>query len=305
MARPLKPALPLREGVGASAVFCPPGPWRHLADFLAERLPRVADWPARIARGDVVDEAGQPLGDAPYRPNCRAFYWRELDVEPEIPFAERIVFQDRHLLVADKPHFLPVTPGGAYVQQTLLTRLRRATGLPHLSPIHRLDRETAGLVVFSVRPDERAAYQNLFRDRVVEKVYEAVAPAADGPWPRVLRHRLVERPGDAFMQMQVVDGEPNAETWVDRVELLGGAHQGLARYELRPRTGVKHQLRAQMNALGLPIVGDRIYPVLQPHENPPRLDAPLQLVARAIAFLDPVTGRPRHFERGAPTIAPS
>ena len=300
MSRAAKPALPLRDGVGASAVFCPPGAWGSLAGFLAERLPLVADWPARIARGDVVDDAGQPVADSPYRPHRRVFYWRQLDAEPAIPFAERIVFQDEHLLVADKPHFLPVTPGGAYVQQTLLTRLRRATGLAELSPIHRLDRETAGLVVFSVKAAERAAYQNLFRDRAVAKVYEAIAPAGAGPWPRVLRHRLVEREGEAFMQMQAVAGEPNAETWVDLVEILPA---GLARYELRPRTGVKHQLRAQMSAIGLPLVGDRIYPVLQPHEDPPRFDAPLQLVAREIEFTDPFTGLSRGFARTAATIA--
>ena len=301
MSRPAKPTLPLQGGVGASAVFCPPGPWATLGAFLAARLPKGGDWAARIACGEVVDEAGRPVADV-YRPSRRVYYWRRLEAEPEIPFEARIVFQDDHLLVADKPHFLPVTPGGAYVQQTLLTRLRRATGLAELSPIHRLDRETAGLVVFSLRAAERGRYQNLFRDRLVDKVYEAVAPAGAGPWPRVLRHRLVEPEGEAFMQMQAVDGEPNAETWAHLVEAVGA---GLARYELRPRSGVKHQLRAQMNALGLPIVGDRIYPRLQPQENPPRFDAPLQLVARSIAFTDPVTGQQRHFERAALTIAPT
>lgn len=301
MSRPAKPALPLQGGVGASAVFCPPGPWPVLSAFLAVRLPKGGDWAERIARGEVVDEAGRPV-DETYRPHRRVYYWRQLDAEPEVPFEARIVFQDEHLLVADKPHFLPVTPSGAYVQQTLLTRLRRATGLAELSPIHRLDRETAGLVVFSLRAAERGPYQNLFRDRAVDKVYEAFAPAGPGPWPRVLTHRLVEPEGEAFMQMQAVDGEPNAETWADLVETLGA---GLARYELRPRSGVKHQLRAQMNAIGLPIAGDRIYPRLQPQESPPRFDAPLQLVARAIAFTDPVTGQQRRFERAALTIAPS
>ncbi|TXI20572.1 MAG: pseudouridine synthase, partial [Roseateles sp.] len=215
-----------------------------------------------------------------------------LEDEPEVPFASRVLHLDEHLLVADKPHFLPVTPGGLYVQQTLLTRLRRTTGLAELSPLHRLDRETAGLVAFSMRPAERAAYQALFRDRAVDKRYECIAPAGPGPWPRLLRHRLVEPEGEDFMQMQVVAGEPNAETWVDQVQVLPG---GLARYELRPRTGLKHQLRAQMNALGLPMVGDRIYPVLQPHESSPRFDAPLQLWARELAFRDPVTGAERHF----------
>lgn len=304
MARPPKPPLPLREGVAASAVFCPPGPWPTLAAFLAERLPRVLDWPERIARGDVVDDAGAPLPDMPYRGGRRAYYWRYLEREPELPGEARIVFQDELLLVADKPHFLPVTPSGLYARQTLMARLRHATGLADLIPVHRLDRETAGLVVFCLRPQDRDAYHRLFRERSVAKVYEAVAPAGDGPWPRLLRHRLAEPAGEGFMQMQVVEGAPNAETWVDLVEHLQGGQQGLARYELRPHTGARHQLRAQMNALGLPIVGDRIYPVLQPHENPPRLDAPLQLLAREISFTDPVSGEPRHFARAALTIAP-
>lgn len=304
MARPPKPVLPLRDGVAASAVFCPPGRWPTVTAFLAERLPRVLDWPARAANGDVVDDAGQPVADAPYLGNRRVYYWRQLDVEPDVPGEARIVFQDEHLLVADKPHFLPVTPSGIYARQTLMARLRHATGLADLNPVHRLDRETAGLVVFNLRRDERDAYHRLFRDRAVDKVYEAVAPLGTGPWPRVLRHRLAEPGGEGFMQMQVVDGEPNAETWVDLVEALQGEHQGLARYELRPRTGLRHQLRAQMNALGLPLVGDRIYPLLQPHENPPCFDAPLQLVARAISFTDPVTGQLRSFQRGTATIAP-
>jgi tRNA pseudouridine32 synthase/23S rRNA pseudouridine746 synthase len=300
VARPAKPALPLRDGVSASAVFCPPGPWLSAADFLAERLPRVADWPARIERGEVVRADGRPLAPgAAHAGGERLFYWRQHAAEPEVPFAERILFQDEHLLVAFKPHFLPVTPGGRYVQQTLLTRLRRATGLAELSPLHRLDRETAGLVVFGVRAAERGAYQNLFRDRDIDKVYHCIAADAPGPWPRLLRHRLVEPEGEAFMQMQVVAGEPNAETVVDRLEALPG---GLARYELCPRTGLKHQLRAQMNAIGLPIRGDRIYPVLQPHEAQPCFDAPLQLVARALRFTDPVTGQPRAFD--VATMAP-
>ena len=300
MSRPPKPPLPLREGVAASAVFCPPGPWPTLNAFLDERLPRVRDWAERIARGDVVDDAGQPLPAAPYTGNRRAYSWRHLDVEPELPFEARIVFQDEHLLVADKPHFLPVTPSGIYARQTLMARLRHATGLADLNPVHRLDRETAGLVVFNLKREERDAYHRLFRERSVAKVYEAIAPLGPGPWPRVLHHRLAEPGGEGFMQMQVVAGEPNAETWVNLVEPLPG---GLARYELRPHTGQRHQLRVQMNAIGLPLVGDRIYPVLQPHENPPRFDAPLQLVARAIAFTDPVTGLSRRFERGAATMA--
>jgi tRNA pseudouridine32 synthase/23S rRNA pseudouridine746 synthase len=287
--------LPLREGVSASAVYCPPGPWLLARDFLAARLPRVADWPERLRRGEVVDEGGRPLDiDAPHLAGRRLFYWRRLEREPIVPFEEGILFQDEHLLVADKPHFLPVTPAGRYVQQTLLTRLRRRTGLDELSPVHRLDRETAGLVLFSRRRQDRAAYQNLFRDRRVEKVYQAIAADLPGKaWPLVARHRLEEAPGEAFMQMRVVDGEPNAETWIDRLAPLPG---GRALYELRPHTGLKHQLRAQMNALGLPLQGDRIYPVLQAEEAEPAFDAPLQLAAVGLRFTDPLTGAERCFE---------
>src|SRR6218665_3443348 len=284
----------MRDGVSASAVACPAGPWHRVIDFLAARLPMVSrqDWLARLAQGDVLDVRGQVLpADAPYRRGTRLYYYRRLAQEDPIPFEETILYQDEQLLVADKPHFLPVTPKGRYVQQTLLTRLKRRGGLAELVPIHRLDRETAGLTLFSVQPATRDAYQRLFRERAVEKVYEAIAPfRQDLALPMRYRSRLQER-SEAFMQMEEVAGTPNAETGIALLERLGE----LARYELRPTTGQKHQLRAQMNALGLPIVGDRIYPLLQPEQTPPDYRQPLQLLAREIAFADPLDGRQQHF----------
>lgn len=297
MARPPKLELPLRDGVAASALACPPGSWPLVLDFLAERLPLVArdDWAMRMKLGDVLDDAGTPLSpDAPYRAQRRLYYWRWLAAEPEVPGQARVLHLDEHLLVADKPHFLPVTPKGRYVQQTLLTRLRRETGLADLSPIHRLDRETAGLTLFSVRPATRDAYQRLFRDRDVEKVYEAIAPWRDEVAARLpfdYESRLEEHPVD-FMQMRTVAGEPNART---RIALLERLAADRARYELRPHSGVKHQLRAQLCALGLPIEGDRIYPVLRPVEDEVDFSRPLQLLAREIAFTDPISGQPRKF----------
>ncbi|PIM50988.1 pseudouridine synthase [Roseateles chitinivorans] len=297
MARPPKLDLPLREGVAASALACPPGPWPTVLDFLAERLPLVArdDWAARLQRGDVLDDTGAPLTpDAPYRAQRRLYYWRWLAAEPEVPGQARVLHLDEHLLVADKPHFLPVTPTGRYVQQTLLTRLRRETGLADLSPVHRLDRETAGLTLFSVQPATRDAYQRLFRDRDVEKVYEAIAPWRDevaARLPLSYDSRLEEHPVD-FMQMRTVAGEPNARTRIALIERLAADR---ARYELRPHSGVKHQLRAQLCALGLPIEGDRIYPVLQPVEDEVDFSRPLQLLAREIAFTDPISGQSRRF----------
>ena len=296
MTRPPKLALPMRDGVSASVVACPAGPWPTALEFLAERLPQVrrADWLMRLQRGDVLDAQGQVLPPAaPHRAHTRLYYFRQLDAEPVIPFEAQIVFQDDALLVADKPHFLPVTPGGCYVQQTLLTRLKRATGITTLTPIHRIDRETAGLVLFSIRPADRNAYQSLFRERAVEKVYEAVAPfRQDLTLPLTRRSRMQER-ADAFMQMEEVAGgvAPNAETLITLIE-----HNGVsARYELRPLTGQKHQLRVHMSALGMPIYGDRIYPVLRPEEAEPDFSNPLQLLAREIAFVDPVSGGVRRF----------
>jgi tRNA pseudouridine32 synthase / 23S rRNA pseudouridine746 synthase len=306
MSRPAKLALPLLDGVGASAVACPPGAWPSVLDFLAERLPRVAraDWHARLVRGEVLDAQGRALAaDAPYRANTLLYYYRRLEHEDPIPFEEQILFQDELLLVADKPHFLPVTPKGRYVQQTLLTRLKKRSGIATLTPVHRIDRETAGLVLFSIQPSTRDAYQALFRERRVDKVYEAIAAAPEAAGrplalPMVYSSRLRER-SDAFMQMEEVEGEPNAVTAIALLERLVG---GLARYELRPSSGQKHQLRAQMSALGLPIVGDRIYPRLLPEPTTPDYGRPLQLLARRLEFIDPVSGERRCWESRRPAL---
>ena len=295
MSRPPKLALPMREGVSASALACPSGDWPLLLDFLAHRLSLVSreDWAGRMAGGEVLGPQGQVLPpEAPYRAGQRIYYYRRVAHETPVPFEEQLVHVDDLLVVADKPHFLSVTPKGRHVQQTLLTRLKRRLGLQDLTPVHRLDRETAGLTVFCVQPAHRDAYQRLFRERCVDKVYEAVAAPPPPGLGLPLRYcsRLEEREGEAFMQMGEVPGEPNAETEIRCLRLLDPVR---ALYELRPLTGQKHQLRAQMCALGLPLAGDRIYPVLQP----PREDfgEPLQLLARSIAFTDPVTGAPRSF----------
>jgi len=282
--------LPMRDGVGASCVALPPGPWATVLDFLCERFAMVArqDWCERMAAGRVVDGAGHPLtpGRA-YEKDLRVWYYREWPDEPRIPFEERIVFQDELLVVADKPHFLPVTPSGRHVRETLLARLKRRLGLDTLVPIHRIDRETAGLVVFSLQPATRGAYQRLFEQRAVAKCYEAVVHwPPPRPLPAVHRSRLMP----VFMRSEEVPGEPNSET---AIELLD-AGERFARLALAPRTGRKHQLRAHCHALGVPIVGDGIYPVLRP-EGADDFDRPLQLLARELAFTDPVTGQARRF----------
>lgn len=291
--------LPTRHGVSASCVALPsvkPGasPWASVLDFLDQRMPLVgrATWCQRLAQGDVLDEHTQPIApDAPYRGGIRLYYYRALDTEVEVPFQATVLHQDAHLVVADKPHFLPVTPGGRYVQQSLLVRLKQRLGLDELSPIHRIDRETAGLVLFAVQAADRAAYQALFRERQVHKVYEAIAPFG-ATLPQVRRSRIAEEDG-AFFRMHEVAGEPNSETRMALLEQRGA----WARYRLEPVTGKRHQLRVHMNALGLPIVGDQFYPqVLRGPDEAEDFANPLRLLAQAIAFTDPVTGEVRRFE---------
>lgn len=296
MTRAPRPAhIAPKGGLDASAVALPGGgPWASVLDFLAWRLPAQsrADWAARMAAGDVLEENGRPLPpDTPFLRNARIWYYRHVPTEPPPHEPERVLFQDDSLVVADKPHHMPVVPGGRYVRSSLLVRLRERLGLPELSPLHRIDRETAGLVVFGVQAHTRAAYQYLFRERAVHKVYEALAPwRADLVLPHVQRSRLA--PVDGFFTMHEVPGDANSETHIELLERLGT----LARYRLTPVTGKRHQLRAHMAALGLPLLGDRFYPTVLPADEPDDPSRPLQLLAQALAFTDPFSGEVRRFE---------
>jgi tRNA pseudouridine32 synthase/23S rRNA pseudouridine746 synthase len=223
------------------------------------------------------------------------FLWfhRELPDEEPVPFPLEVVYRDDHIVVADKPHFLATTPRGSHVAETALARLRRDLGLPELGAAHRLDRLTAGLVLFTVRPGERGAYQSLFRDRLVVKEYEAVAPYDRGlSLPRTVSSRILKERG--VMAAREVEGEPNAVTGIGLAEHRGG----VARYRLTPRTGQTHQLRVHMSALGVPILGDPLYPVVTGPVPPGDFRRPLQLLARTLEFTDPVTGREHRFVSG-------
>ena len=285
--------LPTRLGVSPSCVGLPAGEWPTFTDFLVQRFPAIGreTWLDRMAAGLVVDEFGGPVTpERPYRGHMRLYYYRALPAETRIPFEAEILFQDEHLVVADKPHFLPVTPSGHYLQETLLVRLKNQLALDSLIPIHRIDRETAGLVVFSVNPRERDAYQALFRRHEVTKHYEALAPwRPDLNFPLLRKSRIVE--GDLFFRQCEAPGEANSETRISVLRVLGDR----ALYALSPVTGKKHQLRVHMAALGIPIINDRIYPPVQitPDDDFAR---PLQLLAKSIAFADPFSGQARRFE---------
>ena len=241
--------------------------------------------------GQVLNEQGQPLPvDYPYAQQQRIYYYRSVENESAIPFQEQIIAVTKHLVVVDKPHFLPVTPSGKYLEHTLLVRLKKTFQSDSLSPIHRIDRDTAGLVLFSRQPASRNVYQALFREREVDKTYECIAPRNPNlPWP-LERHTRIGT-SQHFMQQEEQPGIPNASTRMRPLQVAGA----WARYELVPRTGQRHQLRVHMAALGLPIKNDGIYPILTP-EGASDFNAPLQLLAKSIAFTDPITGQALRFD---------
>jgi tRNA pseudouridine32 synthase / 23S rRNA pseudouridine746 synthase len=286
--------IPTRNGVGPSCVSLPAGPWSNVLDFLVDRMPDISreEWAERLAHQLVLNEAAEPVAATqPYTPHTKLYYYRHIANEPVLPDKASIVFEDDHLLVADKPHFMPVTPAGRYVQQSLLVQLKHLTGNDDLVPLHRIDRETAGLVMFGKRPQDRDAYHALFRDKEMHKVYHALAAfRPELALPRVHSSRLV--PGEPFFRTQEVPGEANSETRIRLLRVDGSR----ALYQLEPVSGKRHQLRVHMMALGLPLEGDLFYPtVLRGPDEEEDFSQPLQLLAHSVAFTDPVTGQAREF----------
>jgi tRNA pseudouridine32 synthase/23S rRNA pseudouridine746 synthase len=270
----------------------PGGGWATVREHLVERLAAgsgVID--GMFGDGLIVGADGLPVAsEAAYVPGMFVWFHREVADEERVPFALDVVYRDEHIVVADKPHFLATTPRGSHVTETALARLRRELDIPALGAAHRLDRLTAGLVLFTVRPEERGAYQSLFRDKLVSKAYEAVAPYDAGlALPRTVRSRIVKERG--VLAAREVAGEPNA---VSRVELREH-RDGIGYYRLTPSTGQTHQLRVHMSALGLPILGDPLFPVVAGPVPAGDFRRPLQLLARALEFTDPVTGRAHRF----------
>ncbi|MGW6908084.1 RluA family pseudouridine synthase [Streptomyces sp. NPDC054940] len=292
---PLPPSpLPQRDGIDAVRVRLPfEGAWATVREYLVERLsgagPGVVT--GMLDAGLVVGADGQAVAaDAAYVPGMFVWFHRELPPEVPVPFAVDVVYRDEHIVVADKPHFLATTPRGGHVTETVLARLRRELDIPALGAAHRLDRLTAGLVLFMVRPEERGAYQTLFSEKRVRKEYEAVAPYDPGlALPRTVRSRILKERG--VLAAREIEGEPNAVTRVEVVD----HRAGLARYRLTPTTGQTHQLRVHMNALGVPLLGDPLYPEVTAPVPAGDFRRPLQLLARALEFTDPVTGTAHRF----------
>ncbi|MDP1979748.1 pseudouridine synthase [Undibacterium sp.] len=285
--------LPVRDGIAPSYIWIPEGHWDNVFLFLQDHFPDVAahTWRARLDKQEVVDQHGNVLiADSTVKRGMCIYYYREIENETPIPLHEEILFQDEHLLVVDKPHFLPVIPSGRFLQETLLVRLKKNTGLMDLTPIHRLDRETAGVMLFSHNPSTRGQYQSLFQRKSMAKTYHAVAKhLSELSFP--LRHCSRMEEAEKFFVMREVNGIANSETLIDIKERRGEN----SLYQLQPVTGRKHQLRLHMSSLGAPIVNDAFYPVALPCKADD-FSAPLQLLAKSIRFDDPLTGRERYFE---------
>jgi tRNA pseudouridine32 synthase / 23S rRNA pseudouridine746 synthase len=242
---------------------------------------------AKVLAGEVVDADGALVDEATVLPAGSSVYlYRELPDEVTVPFDIPVLYQDPDIVVVDKPHFLATMPRGRHVAQTALVRLRRELGLPELSPAHRLDRLTAGVLLFTTRREVRGAYQTPFARGLVSKTY--LARAAIDPalvLPRAVRSRIVKRRG--CLQAVCELGVPNAETLVELI-----SPDGL--YRLTPRTGRTHQLRVHMASLGIPIEGDPLYPNVI-DVAPDDFSTPLRLLAQRIEFTDPMTGLRREF----------
>ncbi|WP_097868323.1 RluA family pseudouridine synthase [Streptomyces sp. rh34] len=298
--KPPPAPLPQRNGIDAVRVRLPEDPeglWGCVGEHLAGRF-GGAIGAGRVAQmldaGRFVGADGVAVrGDEPYAAGRYLWFHRDFTAEEPVPFPVGVVYRDERLVVADKPHFLATVPRGRHITETAVARLRRELDLPALQPAHRLDRLTAGLVLFVVRPADRGAYQTLFRDRLVRKEYEALAPYdPELPLPRTVRSRIVKERG--VLAAREEPGEANSESRVELVERRGGT----GRYRLLPATGRTHQLRVHMNALGLPIVHDPLYPVVEEEGAADDFSRPLQLLARVLEFTDPVGGEPRRFESG-------
>ncbi|MCW8878177.1 MAG: pseudouridine synthase [Kangiellaceae bacterium] len=272
--------------------------WKTILAFLNYRFPHVGEhvWRSRILEGKVHWYGGEAITlTSTFQPSKRLCYYREVKQEPNIPFTHKVIYQDEHLLVACKPHFLPVTPGAEYVNECLLERIRNQKNLADIVPIHRLDRDTAGLVMFSTNRESRHLYYQLFAERKIEKHYLAIAKLNQDfqslpiPFSWKIKSRL-EKSEPSFT-MTEVKGEVNARSTIKLVSRR--ASMGL--FELSPETGKTHQLRLHMMKIGTPILNDRFYPKLLPKEAP-QFDSPLQLLAKHLSFIDPIDNVRKQFD---------
>ncbi|MGZ9899447.1 pseudouridine synthase [Shewanella gaetbuli] len=265
-------------------------PYTTVLDFLVARFSQIPQtvWLQRMAQGKVHWLNGELItATTAYRQTQKVCYYREVEQETKVPFTEQILHQDPDKIIVYKPHFLPVTPGGNYVNECLVHRLRIRTGIDTIAPAHRLDKDTAGIMLMTVNPETRHAYHQLFLDGKIKKTYQAIANVPpdinlnpDSHW--TVKNRLVR--GTPSFLMQIVEGQANSHS---EIRLLDVKNE-VALFELEPVTGKTHQLRVHMHSLGFPLLNDRFYPKLlaRTEEN---FAKPLKLLAQRLQFVDPIT----------------
>lgn len=284
--------LPIKNGISPNRIWLPAGSWPSIFEFFRQRFPQLSEQQCRerFEQNEVCTSDGEfQTTQSIYRSGLHLYFYREVHNEVSVPFDETIIFENENIVVADKPHFLAVAPSGQYLSETLLVRLRKKLNNNDLELCHRLDRETAGLVLLTKKPELRALYHSLFADREIFKIYHAIAPHRELNFPITRESRLIK--SEPYMRMQEVEGESNSISTVDLVEK--GKLWSL--YQLQPTTGKKHQLRVHMAGLNIPIKNDPLYPEYKP-KVATNFENPLQLLAKSLKFLDPISKQILFFE---------
>jgi len=288
------PALAVKNGVSPNKLWLPIGDWKTVLEFFQWKFPHLemADCVKRFRHNEVVNDSGEILTEtSQYQPKQHIYFYRELKEELQVPFQEKIIYQNDRILIVDKPHFLPVAPTGQYLHETLLVRLRVQTKIDSLELSHRLDRETAGLVLLTKQEKYRSHYHQLFSERKIKKTYHAITKANDASFPLTYTSQLSQDKDS--MRMKEDNGKHNSETEINLLEQ--NANEFLL--ELIPTSGKKHQLRVHLASLGMPIKNDPLYP----HRRTKAANDfshPLQLVAKSLEFIDPIDGQLRCFTSG-------
>ena len=282
----LKP-LPVKNGVNPSCLYLTEGDWETVFDFFCHSFSHISkeECRRRFETGDVKFEDGTIVTTSThFKKNIKIYYYRELASEIKIPFEEKVIFENERFLVVDKPHFLPVAPSGEYLHETLIVRLRKNLKLNELELCHRLDRETAGLVLVTKEAKYRANYHKLFSDRNITKVYHAVSktPVDFSKFPQIKKSQLVKSKPFFLMEESKESKSFNSESKIEILKTEGEK----TLYKLTPKTGKKHQLRVHMASIGFPIKNDSFYPKLLNREIG-SFKEPLQLLAKSLHFQDP------------------
>lgn len=269
--------------------------YKTILEFILDRFPHISkeDWVDRVMQGKVHFENGELVRlDTPYVSNQRICYYREVSNEHNIPFKEKIIFENENFIIVDKPHFLPVHPAGRFVNETVVSRLmRRSIEYHDLCPAHRLDRLTAGLVLCIKKRELRGIYQKMFMNNEISKSYIAIANLPKYETRKWHIKNRLETHDEHFRMCISKRGLPNSESIIELVETTND----IGLFKLWAITGKKHQLRVHMASIGAGILNDPLYPNLSALENKDNYNRPLQLLAKELRFTDPVTGKEMDF----------